>query len=212
MFRNYDFVAAVYPALERAAFGRALERARNAFIERITRQDRLLLVGEGNGRFAAECLRRKIGGSITVVDSSAKMLRSLRARIGRIAPRTSIELIEADFLRWAADGNRFDGIVTHFFLDLFRPDRQRQVIERIAALSARDAIWVDVDFEPGGGSFVHRSIDWMQYRFDHLVNGVEADRHYDPRKLIRDAGWQCLESRRFSGGSVVAELRARRVG
>jgi hypothetical protein len=33
IFRNYDVVASIYPTLERAAFGRQLDDARNAFLD-----------------------------------------------------------------------------------------------------------------------------------------------------------------------------------
>ena len=207
-FANFDLVAAMYPALEWAAFGRALDRARTSFLDRIMCCDRLLLIGEGNGRFLADCLRRKTGGSITVVDSSAKMLSLLRSRIRNIDSRTSLQLLEADFLEWNGDARRFDATVTHFFLDLFKPARQRVVIEKIGALSGPDGIWVDVDFQPGAGSMFHRTIDWLQYQVDHRWNGVEADRHYDSRPLVRNAGWTGTERRTFCGGFVAAELRA----
>ena len=206
MFRNYDLVARIYPALERAAFGRALDQARTAFFEPVVSSNRLLLIGEGNGRFLADCLQHKVGGSITVVDSSRKMLSLLQSRVKCIERRTALELIHADFRKWQGAEQPFDAIVTHFFLDLFRPDSQRTVMEKMAVVSQPETIWVNVDFRPILRSACNRWIDWLQYRFDSLLSGVEADRHYDPAHLIRAAGWTSRQERIYCNGSVVAEL------
>ena len=192
--------------LERAAFGRALDEARNAFLYSVVSRNRLLLIGEGNGRFLAHCLQHKVGGSITVVDLSGKMLSLLRSRVRQIERRTALELIQADFRQWQREGQPFDAIVTHFFLDLFLPGSQWSVIEKIAALSQPETIWVNVDFRPALRSPLSRWIDWLQYRFDSLISGVEVDHHYDPAQLIRAAGWISRQERIYCHGSVVAEL------
>ena len=210
IFRNYDVVASIYPTLERLAFGGQLDDARNAFFDSLVCRHRLLLIGEGNGRFLGTCLQHKIGGSITVVDLSGKMLSLVRSRVREMEKRTALELVQADFRHWPVAGKQFDGIVTHFFLDLFRPDSQRSIVQKIAALSSREAIWVNVDFQTRLGSPLYRCIDWLQYRFDRVVSGTEADRHYDPVQWIRAAGWISRQEKAFRKGSVVAELFVRK--
>jgi ubiquinone/menaquinone biosynthesis C-methylase UbiE len=199
-------VASLYPTLERAAFGRKLEDARTAFFDSVVCRKRLLLIGEGNGRFLAKCLQRKIGGSITVVDLSGKMLSLVRSRVRRMELRTALELVHSDFRHWQEGRRRFDAVVTHFFLDLFLPDSQRTVIEKITALSQPETIWVNIDFLPTLRSPLSRCVDWLQYRFDRLISGVEADHHYDAAPLIRAAGWIIRQEKTYCDGSVIAEL------
>ena len=168
-----------------------------------------MLIGEGNGRFLAECLRRKVGGSITVVDLSRNMLSLLYSRVKHIERRTELNLVQVDFRAWDGQRQVFDGIVTHFFLDLFKPDSQLTIVRAIGALSHTGTLWANVDYRPTLESPWHRCIDWLQYRFDHLVSGVEADHHYDPSSLIHAAGWIVRDERLFRGGSVVAQLFGR---
>jgi ubiquinone/menaquinone biosynthesis C-methylase UbiE len=156
LFHNYDFVAPIYPLLERAAFGQTLDEARNAFLDPAIFSKRVLLIGEGNGRFLAHCLQHKVGGSITIIDLSGKMLSLLRSRVCRINCRTALQFVQGDFRDWQPDELLFDAIVTHFFLDLFRPNSQRHIVEKIAAISQPEAVWVNVDFRPGLGSPMHR--------------------------------------------------------
>lgn len=206
MPRNYDLVAPFYPLLERAAFGNVLNEARNSFVAHVANADSALLIGEGNGRFLAECLKEKRGGSITVVDASPRMLALSCARIECIPHITDVELVCCDFARWPRRAAAFDVIVTHFFLDLFKPASQRRMIAKISALSKPQTAWVNVDFRAALQSHAERIVEWMQYRFDRLLSGIEAEQYYDPASLIAEFGWNSQEERSFCGGSVVANL------
>jgi len=203
---SFDFVARVYPALEWLASGRSLERARGAFLTKVLGAERLLLIGEGNGRFLARCLREKVLGSITVVDSSEEMLRSAEARAATVAHETTLRFVHGDIRALTAPVGTFDVIVTHFFLDLFRPESQRRVVDEITRLADPGAFWVDVDYRPQLGSAFRRAIDWLQYRFDQRFSGVEADRHYDPSGLLAESGWVQVEELAFMNGAVRARL------
>ena len=206
MPRTYDFVAPFYPLLEKAAFGDGLTEARQASLCPVVLAERALLIGEGNGRFLAACVEEKIGGSITVVDSSERMLSLARSRIRESALQTNVELIHADFCEWSPSEPHFDVIVTHFFLDLFRPESQRRLIEKITALSTVNTIWMNVDYRPVIHSRLHRVIEWLQYRFDRLLSGIEADRHYDSAPIIKKFGWEIREERSFCNGTIYSQL------
>jgi ubiquinone/menaquinone biosynthesis C-methylase UbiE len=209
MPKNYDFVAPFYPILEKAAFGELLTEARLASVGAVVSGERVLMIGEGNGRFLAECLKEKRGGSITVVDSSEKMLSSLRTRIQKIETQTKVELVHADFREWSPVEAGFDVVVTHFFLEVFRPPSQRRFIEKITALSTMKATWMNVEFRPVLQSRIHRLIDWLQYRFDRLLSGTEADRNYDCGPVIQEHGWEIREEQQFCGSSVCSRLLRR---
>lgn len=205
LFRNFDFVASAYPLLEFASFGNALNEARDAFLRRTARAPHVLLIGEGNGRFLAKLLARKRGGSVTVIDSSPKMLRLLAKRIDGIRRYTELKLIDADFLLWSGEQAAYDAVVTHFFLDLFRPESQLRAVRKIIEVAKPEALWVDVDYRVTKTKVLHRLLDWLQYRFDEIFSGVEADRQYDPLDHIIASGWSVEQERPFCGGRVSAQ-------
>jgi ubiquinone/menaquinone biosynthesis C-methylase UbiE len=209
--RSFDLVSRVYPALEWLAFGNALENARGAFLSNIINAERLLLVGEGNGRFLARCLKEKANGSITVVDSSPQMLRSAEARAATISHQTRLRFVHGDIRALTERLGKFDVIVTHFFLDLFRPESQRRIVDEITDLADSTAVWVNVDYRPKLGSAFRRAIDWLQYRFDECFSGVEADRHYDPSGFVAEFGWVQVEELVFVNGAVRAQLLTPRI-
>lgn len=79
---NFDPVARWYQWIEYAAFGRALERRRFVFLNRLADARRILILGEGDGR----CLERQLVtapiADIDIVDSSARMIAIARKRTG----------------------------------------------------------------------------------------------------------------------------------
>ena len=207
--KTFDLVAPFYVALEKLSFGNALNIARRAFIEKILEAEDTLMIGEGNGRFLGECLGSKNHGSITVLDSSRTMLALLTARISKFHHKTDVKIRCAELLEWNSEAASFDVVVTHFFLDLFRPASQRSVIEKITSISKKETSWINVDYKPSNKTSWFRFIDWLQYRFDHLLSGVETDRHYDPSLLLQQFGWVVKEERGFLDGAVLAQLIVR---
>ncbi len=161
--------------LERTAFGGALQRARVTFLDGVTASERTLIVGEGNGCFLAELLRRSAGMAIDCVDSSAVMVRLARERLrpsvmpsrgdgeephnvisdareirafGRDGERTKhdVRFHHADISQWRPDCRGYDLIVTHFFLDCFDRDELPRVIDKIDSFAAPNARWLISDF------------------------------------------------------------------
>jgi ubiquinone/menaquinone biosynthesis C-methylase UbiE len=202
MAAQFDLVAPIYPTLERLVFGAHLNNARQAFVENIIEADRVLLVGEGNGRFLKSLIARKQSGFIKVVEKSRAMIRSAKTRAGE-SRNVGLEFIEADF-RLCQPGKQFDCVVTHFFLDQFNPPAQLAIIEKFAKLITRDGIWINVDFVPArtlrGGVLM-----WSQYAFFRLVSQIEARRCFDESAAAAAAGWTVAETISYISGLIVAK-------
>jgi SAM-dependent methyltransferase len=201
---RFDLVAPIYPALERWVFGMRLDDAREAFFEEILEADRVLLVGEGNGRFLASLLARKDKGCVKVVENSAVMIRLAKDRVRRLGEtRCTLKFIESD-VREYHPADKFDCVVTHFVLDLFNPPAQRSLIERITELTTRSGTWINVDFLPArtlrGGILM-----WLQYSFFRLVSQIEARHCFDESTAAAAAGWTVIETISYLGGLVVAK-------
>jgi tRNA (cmo5U34)-methyltransferase len=208
---TFDLAAGFYPLLEQIVFGSKLSRARRVFISRVTEGSRILLIGEGNGRYLCEVVKQTSSASITVVDSSARMLAAASHRVATLGGRSRIELIQADILEWQSSAGRYDRIVTHFVLDLFPPDRIRRLVEKISQLAMEDCLWINVDFTSENQSSSQKFLMWAQYRFFRIFAGIEASRLFDSRLLIRNASWEVLETRLLYSGLISACLLTRKL-
>jgi ubiquinone/menaquinone biosynthesis C-methylase UbiE len=207
---TFDLVASFYPLLERSVFGSKLSRARRSFISRATEGRKILLIGEGNGRFLFEVVKQTSSASITVVDSSIRMLAAASRRIANVNCSSRVELIHSDILEWGVAAGSYDRIVTHFFLDLFPPDRIRRVVEKISQLAMEDCLWINVDFTSESQSLPQKFLMWTQYRFFRIFARIEAPRLFDAGTLIRNANWEILETRWLDSGLISASLLSRK--
>jgi ubiquinone/menaquinone biosynthesis C-methylase UbiE len=205
---TFDLIASFYPLLEQTIFGSTLSRARRIFMTRVTAGSHILLIGEGNGRFLFEALKQT-SASFTVVDSSARMLAATARRIATVDRCPRVELVHADILEWPSPAAHYDRVVTHFFLDQFRPDRIRRIVEKISSLATEEALWINVDFASENQNLGQKFLMWAQYRFFRTFAGIESARLFNSRPRIRQAGWEILEARSLDSGWISAQLMSR---
>jgi tRNA (cmo5U34)-methyltransferase len=116
-----------------------------------------------------------------------------------------LEFIETD-VREYNPANKFDCVVTHFFLDLFNPLAQRSVIKRIAELTTPSGTWINVDFL-SARTLRGAVLMWLQFTFFRLVSQIEARRCFDESTAAAAAGWTVIETIPYLGGLVVAKRR-----
>ncbi|MEM7791912.1 MAG: class I SAM-dependent methyltransferase [Verrucomicrobiota bacterium] len=120
MKRSFDSIAHSYATLERLTFGGKLQSARTFGLSRIDRPiERALLIGDGNGSFAIELLRRQPSCRIDSLDISPKMHKVSRQRIDEAigASGYALKAISADARNHAFDKNYYDFVGLHFILD-----------------------------------------------------------------------------------------------
>lgn len=202
---SFDRVAPFYRALERLVFGDQLQQARLAFLEEIERPRRVLIVGEGDGRFLAEFVRRHPQARVDCVDASARMIDFARSRSGG----SEINFVHADFSTLSLEPDHYDLIVTHFFLDCFAGAALREVVQRLAAGATADAVWLLADFRvPEGGWQRSHARFWIRamYLFFGLVSGLEARRLDDPAPFLRENGFACKRERTSCFGMIQSSV------
>lgn len=202
---SFDRVAPFYRPLETLVFGAQLQRARLAFLPEIGSPRRVLIVGEGDGRFLAEFVRQHPGAAVECVDASTRMIARARARLGG----GGVQFIRADIGNFALVEGRYDLIVTHFFLDCFADDPLREIIEKLARAATRDATWLLADFrvpESGWPRLQARLLIGAMYRFFRRASGLATDRLVDPSPLLLSAGFTRRRQLLTRGGMIKTEL------
>ena len=94
----------------------------------------------------------------------------------------------------------FDLIVTHFFLDCFRPEELAALVAKIAESAAEDAQWLLTDFrepESGWRRWRGRAALALMYGFFRVATGLSASRLTPPDPFFETAGFR-LASRRLA--------------
>ncbi|MGL4464462.1 MAG: class I SAM-dependent methyltransferase [Planctomycetia bacterium] len=210
---SFDDLAIWYRPLERLTFGRTLEKCRFHFLPTVRRSPRrhrrVLILGEGDGRFA-ERLSRAVDADavVDVVDASRLMLRRTERRLRKAGTIDRVRLYHADAMGWSYPTAEYDLVVTHFFLDCFPPRLLNELVPRTAAACKADADWLLGDFRrpPPGRARVEADV-WLaaMYGFFRLTTDLPARGLADPRPLLSAAGFAVAAQRSWRGGFVSTE-------
>ncbi|MEY2510544.1 MAG: hypothetical protein QOE26_1307 [Verrucomicrobiota bacterium] len=208
---SFDSIAPAYSTLETIAFSGDLQRARVAFLDEIGTPRRALIVGEGNGRFLCELLRRHSIIEVDCVDASQRMLDLARERIERRLPADAarVRFLRHDITSWTPPEASYDLIVTHFFLDCFSEARIADIVNRLSRAATPNATWLLADFCMPAGAFARIRAGLLlaaMYRFFRFTSGIEARELDDPSPFLHTAGFALVTQHLFRGGMVKSEL------
>jgi ubiquinone/menaquinone biosynthesis C-methylase UbiE len=196
---SFDSLARHYRWMEFVLAGDKLQRCRTAFLHKTTAAQRVLIVGEGNGRFLAACRQAIPFAFITVADSSRRMLDAARTRLARrVKDSDNVEFVHADARTWMPPNAAYDLIVTHFFLDCFPDNQLERVITNLATAAKPTAAWLLADFQmPADGLQHHRAkaIHALMYAFFRVATKLPARRLISPDSYLRAHGFELKEKR-----------------
>jgi len=210
---SFDTLAPHYRWMELLLAGGVMQRGRIAHLEAARHCRSALLLGEGPGRFLTRLLRLNPQVQVTCLDQSKAMIRSARRQLVKQSlPANRVEFVCADVRSWTAPQNRFDLVVTNYFLDCFRPGELKRLIESVAKSVTPDAQWLLSDFTiPSRGWRRWRAelLVFSMYVFFRAVTGLSAERLTPVDDLLRAAGFELRRRRRLNFELIQTDLWVR---
>lgn len=191
---NCDKIARWYRWLEYAAFGGALRRRREAFLFELGNPKKVLVLGDGDGRFLQSFTALYPEARVDAVDSSERMIALARFR----APGVTFHLVDAREFSFEGE---YDLAVAHFFFDCFEEDELRALLGRIRAKS-----WLVSEFRKTRWSWpALRGL----YFFFRLTTGLKVTSLPDYRRVLEQFGFRMEGEQPALGGLLVSERWAR---
>ena len=190
---SFDRIAPHYRWLETLVFGQQLQAARMAFVKEMREPDRVLVVGEGDGRFLAEFGKVYPHSGVDCIDASGRMIELARQRVGT----ASVNFVQGDVREVELPVATYDLVVTHFFLDCLNEQSLFLVSAKLARSAKRDARWLIADFcetERNGRHMGSRFLIALMYFFFRVVSGIEARRLIDYRPFLRAEGFSLVRT------------------
>jgi cyclopropane fatty-acyl-phospholipid synthase-like methyltransferase len=205
---QFDRVAAIYAPVERLTFGGALMRRRLQFTGDLADAHRVLVLGDGDGRFSAALVTRFPGIDLTAVDGSAAMLARLEGRVRARAPGVHLETVCQDARDFVPDPRGYDAVVTHFFFDCFTTAEVAALVARIAAVLPPGARWVVSEFAipTGGAGLFARALVRALYLAFRVLTGLRITRLPDHRSALTAASFVCTDVQTGLAGTLRSEL------
>lgn len=209
---SFDHLAMHYRWMEAVLAGDVLQRCRTCWLGEVRDAKRVLLAGEGNGRMLEACALALPGCQITVLDQSEAMLNQARERWRKNRDSQNVTFKRADLRAWTSGQERFDLVVTNFFLDCFAADELHQVVANLSASASSHARWLLADFTvPHAGWKRARALGVLAlaYGFFRIATDISANRITEPDTAMRMTGFVLQRQKRFNHGLLRADLWAR---
>lgn len=204
---NFDRLARVYRWLEWLTFGPILWQCRCVYLDEMKSRKTALVIGDGDGRFTAQLLKRNPGIAVDAVDASDVMLRRLRQASGLNAGRVHTHLADARELHLAP--RKFDLVATHFFLDCLTTVEVESLATRLQEAVTSDAIWVVSEFaipENWYGRLVARPLVTALYVAFGFLTGLDIRELPGHREALQSAGFVVKKQQKRMMGLLVSEL------
>ncbi|HEY0786978.1 MAG TPA: class I SAM-dependent methyltransferase [Acidobacteriaceae bacterium] len=212
---GFDRVARLYSWLEYLAFGRQLERCRSAQMPSMLHARHALVLGDGDGRFTTQLLRRNPTVHVVAIDASPAMLALLAARVQRAGASARVTLLAGDVVALlgstspppplhCAPGDRFDLLVSHFLLDCLSPDEVTSLVAGVLPLVVPGTPWVISEFatpSPWTRLVVH-----VLYRSFRLLASLRVQRIPPYQQALRQQGFVPAAHRRLLGGLLCSSV------
>ncbi|MGA2877837.1 MAG: class I SAM-dependent methyltransferase [Bryobacteraceae bacterium] len=205
---NADRIAASYRWLEYAVFGLALEKARFDFLSQAAQARRVVILGEGDGRFLARLLECNRHASVAVVESSGRMIQLARRRVPS-GERSRVDFHQMDAADQPLPRGPFDLAVSHFFLDVLDCREAATLIPKVSAQLAPGACWLIGEFqEPARGVRRLHARLWLRtmYRFFSKTTGLRVSELPPYRDLLVRSGFAEIQRRERRFGLIRSQV------
>jgi ubiquinone/menaquinone biosynthesis C-methylase UbiE len=189
---NCDRIARWYRWLEYAAFGGALRKRREAFLFELGNPQKVLVLGDGDGRFLQVFHALYPQAQIDAVDVSEKMIALAKARMDCVTFHV------ADAREFAFE--QYDLAVAHFFFDCFEDQELQAMLERI-----KTKAWLVSEF---------RNTRWSSpvlgglYFFFRLTTGLKTSALPEHGRMLEEIGYIKEKEQTALGGLLASEYWA----
>lgn len=214
---NCDAIARPYRWIEYAAFGPVLERMRFHWVKELNGVTRVLLLGDGDGRFLSRFATAYPSAELHYIDSSARMLDLARQRIrgSKVPNPDRLIFTQGDALRTPFPGQDYDLVISHFFLDCFDGPELAQLADHVGPHLAPTARWLVSDFREPQAGFMAPALRMylrLMFLFFRYSSALETRRLADYSACLKRLGF--VQSKRATRlrGFVFSEIWSKSPG
>ncbi len=201
---NFDPIARHYRWLERLFLGPILQQTRTHHLPALKDRKQALILGDGDGRFAASLLQQNPALHAHAIDISPAMIDLLCANVG---PSFHLRTQVAD-VRTLPPTRSPDLIVTHFLLDCLTQPELEALVTHLTHLMQPGALWLISDFRIPKGPLHYPALLYVRalYLAFRMLTGLRVTRLPDHVNPLRRAGLTSTAIHRSLFGLLTTEL------
>ncbi len=195
--------------MEYLSFGPALHKRRCEFMNEIASTRTVLILGDGDGRFTAEFLRKNLTAFVDSVEISESMSRLSAKRVAS-CPNGPVRVRQLrQDARTAQLAGSYDLAVAHFFLDCFTTAELEQLVPRVSARLNRGGRWLISEFQiPSSGMsrFFASCVVRTLYLIFGILTGLNTNRLPNYPKVLEENGYRRTAWKTGLAGMLVSEI------
>jgi tRNA (cmo5U34)-methyltransferase len=199
--KGFDWLAPVYSCLSGIVFGKAIGRSQNYFLNFISANDRVLILGGGSGELLKSLLKQQPNVAVDYIDISEKMIQLARKKTQSSSNVNFIIGTEQNI-----PNREYTVVITNFYLDLFSDAILKTVVEKIKIKLQPDAYWLVTDFV--NKKWWHQMMLGVMYLFFRITTHIEATRLPHWTQHLMNHGATEIDSKRFYGGFIESKVYA----
>jgi len=203
---SFDHIAPIYNIGENIFFGNQLNLARTVFTDELMNSHSVLLLGEGRGKFLRELLAINHNCSVTIVDSSSRMIRYQKSKVSKANfDRVNFHCVSIETF---STNQKFDLICSFFFWDCFTVQQINKLVPSCSTLLLTKGLWITSDFIDlmNHKNYVNYFKIRLLYLFFHLTTGIRAWRVEPFRNFAQENGLRLLKTDETKKNFICTEL------
>ena len=214
---GFDSIAPLYTWLEELVYKKSMQDSRIAFSMELKTKPNILILGEGPGRFVSHISQILKNSNIHIVEESQSMRSLIIETIKNCShSKTGNKFYIYDSLDKISSRDKgcFDGIVTHFYLDMFMDADLLKEVKSISKYASKDAVWLYSDFSTSANKpffwrLRNQFLLWFMYQFFGIVSNLECKTLEDPKIYHQNQGWDIAAEMKFNQEFILARLLKR---
>lgn len=197
MNNQFDHVAPVYDLLSAMVFGNRLMTVQCFFLDQLSENDKVLIVGGGTGKILKHPAFKR-ASSIDFLELSEGMIKRAQRYSKSL---DDVNFIHADFFQHSG---RYDFIICNFFLDCFNEEYLAKACQQLRLMLNPNSRLVVTDFQKTS-RVKHRLLLKAMLSFFRLFTSLQADELNDiPIALAKE--FNEVEIKEFSRGFLFSSV------
>ena len=198
---NFDQVAWIYDTLVKFVFGDRLMVAQHYFLPEIEPGSSVMIAGGGTGEILEALNELDRDLRIVYIEPSKEMIRIA----GKRGPFRNLKIDFKPIRLQELEPQKFDVIITNFFLDIFTEFHVKEIIRNISESVTINGKWIITDFE-NTSVWWHRVLIRTMYIFFRWFSNLEGDKLISFDKYLTQYGCTCVSEKIFMRGLIKSRV------
>jgi ubiquinone/menaquinone biosynthesis C-methylase UbiE len=199
---QFNKIAAIYDLLAKIIFGRAMLLSQIHFFNQVPKNGNVLIIGGGSGWIGSELLKIAPEVTITYIEASENMLSKAKEKLKNFS--MNVHFIHGTELSIPGD-ERYDVVITNFFLDLFPDSKLNDVVLRIRSHLKKKNMWIVTEFV-NEKIWWQQMLLWVMYRFFSVMCKIEARKLPSWKHTLQRVGFVKINEHMFYHGFISSSL------